>query len=48
MGWGTLGEIQDGLGNPLAGLGRVRGPLERSETGRGKLPKVPDGSGTLG
>ena len=44
-GRGTLGEVWDGSGDPLGGLGRVGGPLERSETGRGTHPEVRDGLG---
>ena len=34
-GLGTLGEVQDGSGDPLGGPGRVWGPSGRSGTGRG-------------
>ena len=34
---GTLGEVEDGLGDPPEGPGRVKGPSRRSVTGRGAL-----------
>ena len=50
MGGGTLGEVQDGLGDPRGGpgqvgdtqggLGLVGGPSGMSRTGRGTLPEV--------
>ena len=48
MGWWTLGEVQDGLGDPREGPGRVGGPLGMSRTYWGTLEEVRDGSGNLG
>ena len=48
MGQGTLGEVQDGSGEPWGGPGRFKGPLGKSRsfrTGRGTLGEVWDGSG---
>ena len=57
MGQGTLGEIQDGSGDPWRGPGRVEGPLgglgpivglsRRFGTGRGTLGEVQNGSRDL-
>ena len=54
-GWGTRGEVRDGLwdprggpgqaGNPWGGAGRVGGLSGRSWTGLGTLGEVRDGSG---
>ena len=44
MGWGTLREVRDRLGDPRGGMGRVKGLSGRSGTGRGTLGKVRDGS----
>ena len=53
-GWGILGEVRDGLGDPRACPGRIGGPSGRSGTGRGNLEEVRetlgeirDGRGTL-
>ena len=45
MGPGTLGEIRDGSVDPPRSSGRVTGPSERFETGRGTHLKVRDESG---
>ena len=45
MGRGTLALGCDGSGDPPGGLVRVGGPLGRSGTSSGTLPKVRDGSG---
>ena len=42
-----LGEIQDGSEDPRKGPGRVKGPYDRSGTGRGTLCVVRPGRGTL-
>ena len=42
---GTLGKIWDGSGHPPGGPGRVGGHSKRSETGRGTLREIQDGSG---
>ena len=46
-GQGKLPVVQNGLGDPPGGLGRVEGPSQRSGVGTGTLPEVQDGSGTL-
>ena len=43
-GSGTQGEVQAGSGDPRGGLGRVRGPSRRSETGRMTFEEIRDGS----
>ena len=45
MGWWTLGEVRDGLGDPRGGPGRIGRPSERSGTGRVTLPVFRDGYG---
>ena len=40
----THGEVRYGSGDPREGPGRFVGPLGRSETGRGTLEEVRDGS----
>ena len=47
MGWGTLGEVRDGSGDPRGCPGRFVGPSGRSETGWGTLGEVRDGRWTL-
>ena len=42
-GLGTLGEVQDRLGEPRGGPGRVVRPSGWSETGQGTLGKIRDG-----
>ena len=37
MGWGTLGEVRDGLGYSPGGLGRFWGPSRRFGMGRWTL-----------
>ena len=43
MGRWSLGEVQDGLGDPRGGPRRVEGSSGRSWTGRGTLGEVRDG-----
>ena len=43
MGRGTLGEVQDGSGNPQVGSGRVVRTSGRSGTSRRTLGEVWDG-----
>ena len=45
MGWETLPEVRDGLGDHLGGPGRVVETFQRFGTGRGTRPEVRDGSG---
>ena len=45
MSLGTIGEVQDGLGDHRLGPGRVRGPARRFGTGQGTLGGVRGGSG---
>ena len=45
MGRETLPKIRDGSMDPSKGLGRVYGPTEVSETGRGKTSRGPERSG---
>ena len=42
-GCGTLGEVEDGSGDPRKGPGLVSGPSRRSGTGRGTFEEVRDG-----
>ena len=55
IGWGTLREVRDGLGDPREFPGGVGGPSGRSGTGRGTFREVVDrlgdsrgGSGMVG
>ena len=48
MGQGTLGEVQDGSGDPRRDTERVERLSGRSETCFGTLEEVWDGLGTLG
>ena len=43
-GWGTLGEVRDGEGDPRGGPRRVGGPSGRYGMARETLGKVRDGS----
>ena len=42
-GWGTLGEVREGLGDPLGGTVQIGSNLGTSETGRETLEEVWDG-----
>ena len=45
---GTLGKVQNVLGDPWGGSVQVWGPSGRYRTGRGTHPEVETGRGTLG
>ena len=47
-GRGTLGEVQDGLGDPRRSPRRVEGPSVWSGTGQGPMGRFVTGRGTLG
>ena len=47
-GWGPLGQVRDGSGDPSKGLGGYVGPSSRSGKGRGTILEVRNGSGDPG
>ena len=46
MGRGNLSKVRDGLGNPPKGPGRVWGPSQTSDMGRGPSGRFNTGRGT--